>query len=909
VKLSRRWTRSAAVLAATAPLALAATTASAAPLRTADTTDYTTASYLHDVLRLPAADADPAIDTITYSHLHWLLQQPGQYAVLIGDPATDAGFVARAQDVEAAARAAGVDTVYWFNPNLSGSASVAGVEQPALDIRDPSSITSLTANSQRIYGHAWKNLVARSLGNGVTWSGTGLGGSGPTVTTETQRPEAVNDSGATAGQSTEVGNPGGGALYDYSATDTPADVTDSYFLVYDKDGVRGGGPQKIVSWVDLTEKTDASATRADVATAIAAVGGSALDAPAQFEWWKADVNERASRTTNPNNGDIPVLTAADADWRVEQITYPELIHLLDSDATADADAVILFGGAWCPNTRPVLPAINRYAQDNDVHVFNFDTVLDGANVAGGATSGVNPLQSRNNHGSGAHPSFLYGHLFDHYLGNASTEYVPSRNGITYYPGGDTASTPVLTRRLQVPYLIGYQGNAGDGPHGGVTRQWIEDKGDGTFAEYMSEWQYVNPLPNRIGLTIPSDAQIWSTLNDQLARFTWQTDPATVYPNAGVWTDAGQYLGAADGATVTYNPPTGSATTGTLTVSSGGTGTTGVSPAALSAALSALGGSAPASLAAARTALIAANEPAADQALIDNLKVVVGAWRLAEVRKENVTRAWGTVADASGVVGGLRAVHAAEVFFGGLPGGVVSTQTVTADAVKQGTAPKIAIAITNEYGRVPTGAVSLVVKHGGTTVVSDSKAVADGAVTFTLPALAAGTYEYTLSYQGDEQIAAFAKSGSLTVSPADQVPGVRDPDPKPPVVVPPPAVVTPPVVPPPAVVRPPVVTKPTVRRVKARRLAGAVAKAPTRAKAGSYKVTITAPRGGAKATGTVKITLKKGRVAKTVSGRLVRGTVTLKLPKLASGTWKVAISWSGDSRYLAARSTGAAIKVK
>jgi hypothetical protein len=42
---------------------------------------------------------------------------------------------------------------------------------------------------------------------------------------------------------------------------------------------------------------------------------------------------------------------------------------------------------------------------------------------------------------------------------------------------------------------------------------------------------------------------------------------------------------------------------------------------------------------------------------------------------------------------------------------------------------------------------------------------------------------------------------------------------------------------------------------------------------------------------------------------VRGTVTLKLPKLARGTWKVAISWSGDRRYLAARSTGAAIKVK
>lgn len=126
----------------------------------------------------------------------------------------------------------------------------------------------------------------------------------------------------------------------------------------------------------------------------------------------------------------------------------------------------------------------------------------------------------------------------------------------------------------------------------------------------------------------------------------------------------------------------------------------------------------------------------------------------------------------------------------------------------------------------------------------------------------------------------------------------------------PPVVTPPVVvPPPAVVKPPVVTKPTVRRVKARKLAGGVAKAPTRTKGGTYKVTITSPRGGAKATGRITITLKKGKATKTISGKLVRGTVTLKVPKLARGTWKVAISWSGDARYLAAKATGPSIKVK
>ena len=41
-----------------------------------------------------------------------------------------------------------------------------------------------------------------------------------------------------------------------------------------------------------------------------------------------------------------------------------------------------------------LPSINKYAQENDVTVFNFDTILDGGVVGGGNTA-TNPLQARN----------------------------------------------------------------------------------------------------------------------------------------------------------------------------------------------------------------------------------------------------------------------------------------------------------------------------------------------------------------------------------------------------------------------------------------------------------------------------------------------------------------------------------
>ena len=107
-------------LAAAAAVVPLAATASAAPTAA----DYTHATYLQHALGLPATNTNPVIESVTYDRFQWLLQQPGNFAFLIGDPALDPTFAARAQDVEAAAKAAGVKQVYWFDPNLSGSAKV-----------------------------------------------------------------------------------------------------------------------------------------------------------------------------------------------------------------------------------------------------------------------------------------------------------------------------------------------------------------------------------------------------------------------------------------------------------------------------------------------------------------------------------------------------------------------------------------------------------------------------------------------------------------------------------------------------------------------------------------------------------------------------------------------------------------
>jgi thiol-disulfide isomerase/thioredoxin len=902
MNISRTLTRSAGALAAAAAVVSLATAqaATAAPARTATTTSYSDATYLQHALGLPTTDTDPAVEPVTYDRFQWLLQQSGNFAVLIGDPAEDATFAARAQDVEAAAKAAAVKKVYWFDPNLSGNAQVGTITEPNLDIRNPAGITSLPATSQTKYGNAWLNLVGNYLGDGVTATQNDVNSESATVTATTGT-TTINDDGLTTGHSTKVGDTSGGALYDYSSGSTPANVSHSFFFIYNKDNEQGGQPAKIVSWTDLTAQAGSPSTTADATTAIGTVGASHLAAVDQFAWWKSEVNAKqvAQASTTARGADVPVLSDADdADgWRVNQVTYPELADLLKHATTANA--VILFGGTWCPNTRPVLPFINKYAQKNGVKVFNFDTVLDGGLVGGATTSASNPLQSRNTAAyqatTNANPSFLYGDLVSQYLNNVKTQYdyTTGGPGVSYFPSGDSSGTLTSVKKLQVPFVIGYQGTSGTAPNGGVARQWIVKNDDSTYTEYMSQWWYTNPKPNELGITtIPLDAPIWSTINAQLADFSWQTDPSTLYPNTAADTDDPQYLVGADTATVTYTAASGG-TPAKVTVTSGGGSPIGISPAALSAALAAVSTAAPANLAAAKTALIAAETAGApDATLISNLSTIVGAWGVAQSRKTKVISTWGTATSPGSVAGGLAAVHALDVFFGGLPGGVVSQQTVTADPVTYGTAPKIAIAIANDYGRVPTGDVSLVVKKGGTTVASASTAVAHDAASFTLPVLDAGTYDYTLSYAGDDQIVAFTETGSLTVSPAGKTP----------VVVPSPTPVTTVT----AVSTP--VTPAKVTRAKASKVKGVVAKAPTSKKGGKYKVTIATPKGASAASGKVTIKLKKGKTTKTITGKLSRGVVTVSLPKLARGTWKVTISWPGDAHYLTVTAVGATIKV-
>lgn len=499
--IKRAVTGTVAVSLALSALVAGGTSANATNIATRTASAAVDSTYLQSVS--PNLPANNVIETVTYDRFQWLLRQPGQFAYVIGS-AANAGFADDLVDVDAQARANNVAKVYWFDPNLTGQTGIKN-----LDVRNASGI-NLHANSQTIFGNTWKNLVGRYLGNGIK-SIPAANGTSVTITADDT---VVNDSFA--------------PLFEYRSNETsPVASTDSLFFVYDKDNQANGVADKIVAWVNLS--TDASAA-ANIGSHFQSVGGANFDQVSQFDWWKDSANVKhdlAYADDAKFGGDI--LTSADDDngWVIKQITYPELLHLLDIQDRADRNFVILFGGTWCHNTRAVLKQINQNALENGVTtVYNFDLVLDGGTV-NGTNGSANPIHVRAAANGGTpsafnfRPSWAYGDVVRKYFKNLVTEYDPnSGSHVSYYPGGDLTAFPDVVRRLQVPFLINYQrGTAANPATASIKRQWIQrnldaSTGLATYKEYMTEqWFTVPSAQLGLSFALPTNAAEETALSD------------------------------------------------------------------------------------------------------------------------------------------------------------------------------------------------------------------------------------------------------------------------------------------------------------------------------------------------------------------------------------------------------------
>lgn len=104
------------------------------------------------------------------------------------------------------------------------------------------------------------------------------------------------------------------------------------------------------------------------------------------------------------------------------------------------------------------------------------------------------------------------------------------------------------------------------------------------------------------------------------------------------------------------------------------------------------------------------------------------------------------------------------------------------------------------------------------------------------------------------------------------------------------------------------TKYTIAKGTVNRVAYKLTKRPTTKKAGTARITVTKPSGLANATGKVTVTLTKGTSSKKVTGTLRGNKVSVKLPKLAKGTWKVKVKYAGNGNYKAKNSKTYNLKV-
>ena len=172
----------------------------------------------------------------------------------------------------------------------------------------------------------------------------------------------------------------------------------------------------------------------------------------------------------------------------------------------------------------------------------------------------------------------------------------------------------------------------------------------------------------------------------------------------------------------------------------------------------------------------------------------------------------------------------------------------------------AVTVTQPTGLLPaTGDVAVTLTGDlGTTTLTGT--LSDGAVTLSVPTLAAGTWTASVAYAGDANYAPLTTPGAPVVS-----------------------------------------TKASVAVV------GAVGTASSPQTPGTYEVTVTQETGLPDATGEVTVTLANGDLEPViVTGTLAGGTVTLGLPELPAGTWAATVAYAGDLNYAVTSVGGASV---
>ncbi|MET1037890.1 MAG: Ig-like domain repeat protein [Aeromicrobium sp.] len=891
-----------------------------------------TVDYFDDVYT--ELGPNSVFETVTVERFEYLLKtKPGNFAFLIGDP-KNSSTQATIGQINAEAKARGITKIYNFTPKLDGD---------TLNLWDLSQANLRTGVNPDPSG-------GDRTGSGLAQYQT----IGDRLLTD-----YLNKDTQTQFTKNAATDP---YLFVYNKDRTEGGAQDRIVAA-----LAGA-----TSASDLDTDTERTAYRQQVGSVLGSVTELATNTQFEFNRDEHNRRhyERSVKNANPTieaenlvkfGGDI--LDAADNEdgFRIETITYPELKHIV----TQSGDFSFLFGGTWCHNTAAIIKDTNRLAKEHGIKkVYNFDFSLSST-----GNGGNDALHIRDNAridpatGKVIRPSHLYGDLVNEYLTNAETQYRTtadqaalggSVNAVQYYPGGDTTKPLKEARKIQVGHVLSYNKDRVDalGNRAPVVDQAIRQTDDGGNTEHMTEWWFVkgrNLAATAGDNTLVGSGNATSTagadgirnqrnfakegideIDAVLGGVADATDASTTtVTGLGGSGDAVPSVGATPAITVSVASPTyapfislnsasGGLVGGAVAPPSTATGKprglvgvfNGATQVGTTARLKRDGTASitlPPQTAGAKSytvrylgrgdAIAASSTP---------LQFTVAGDPSTTTLAAPAAQAFGAGGSVTATVGQSDATGS--VSLSGLPGAPIvasltggtatfaipatvpagthtltatylgddkygsSTSaktltvtkgnpsvTATAAGTTYGTAGAITVAATGPAGYVPTGPVRITV--GGTTHTATLDA--QGRATVAVPrALLPKAYAVTAVIDGDTNVRAASTTTTLTVAKgATQAPKFK-----------------------------------TNGKVKA-------------SKKGKATVTVTTPAGLVKATGKVRVVLQKGSATKTITKTLSSGKVTVTLPKLKKGTYKVKITYLGDSTYRPSRTTSTKLVVK
>ncbi len=541
----------------------------------------------------------------------------------------------------------------------------------------------------------------------------------------------------------------------------------------------------------------------------------------------------------------------------------------------------------------------------------------------------------------ARPSHLYGDLVNTYLSNAVTQYrktgdpgATGVNAVSYFPGGDTSKPKAEARKIQVGHLLTYNKDRVDaqGNPAPVVDQAIRQNDDGGNTEHMTEWWFTKGRDLAYG-----DEALRGSLNPASEAGKNQLQSQRAFAKEAVDEIdlvlkglAGQSASSVTNATLAGDAadgtvPLGETPTLDVTVAAAGYGPfISLNTANQNAAPSATTGKprgfvdvrdGDELLGSARlkrdgtASIVLAGLTAGDKSLTvayrgrgDVLEASQTTVPLAVVGDPSTTTLTGpsslvhgtagtaTVAVTAGATGAvtvtglpggtrtatLEAASATIPIAASTPAGTYSlvaryggdavlgvsesapltvvvakagtTLTSSVKAAPYGRSASVTALVKGPGGVVPTGKVVVTVAGASRTLVLGT----GGRATLALPrALAPKRYAVTVVYAGNPNLKASSSATSVTIT---------------------------------------------------RAAAGKVAFAPKgrlrASKRGTGVVTVSTPAGLARAGGTVKVVLKRGKRTRTVVATVRSGRATFTLPRLTAGTWRATVTYRGDSRYAA-----------